>query len=334
MVDAMQKINSTKIAVLSELLEAKGETVSGGRLCRALGLSRQSVWKAVRSLQDDGYRIVSIPVKGYRFQGAPDNDLDPSWIEMLLSDCPWGHPVLYWEKLDSTQIPAKDLARKDAPEGVVVIANCQVSGRGRMGRTWLSPPEGGIYFSVIIRPSMRPEQVQILSLVTAMSVQDAIFSSFGIRCQLKWPNDILWDDAKICGILSEVSSEPGMVHFAVTGIGINANMIAGSMGLEGSTASLASILGRTVHRGELVASVVMLLNKGIRRMESRGIEDVISEYNQRCDTIGKRVRVVLDDREMIGFARGVGEHGDLQVEIDGEIRSFSAADITHLRTCL
>lgn len=330
----MQKINSTKIEVLRELIAAKGETVSGGRLCRALGLSRQSVWKAVRSLQDDGYRIGSIPVKGYRFQGTPDNDLDPSWIEILLSDCPWGHPVLYWEMLDSTQIPAKDLARKGAPEGIVVITNCQVLGRGRMGRTWVSPPEGGIYFSVIIRPAMRPEQIQVLSLVTAMSVQDALFSSFGIRCQLKWPNDILWNGAKICGILSEVSSEPGMVHFAVTGIGINANMIAGSMGLESSATSLASILGRTVHRGEIAASVISLLNKGVRRMESGGTEAVISEYSKRCDTIGKWVRVVLDDGEITGLARGVGEHGDLQVEINGDIRSFSAADITHLRACI
>lgn len=329
----MQKINSTKIAVLRELLEAKGETVSGGRLCRTLDLSRQSVWKAVRSLQEDGYRIGSVPVKGYRFQGPPDNDLDPSWIEILLSGCPWGHPVLFWDKLDSTQIPAKDLARKGAPEGIVVIANCQLSGRGRLGRTWISPPEGGIYFSVVIHPAMRPEQIQTLSLVSAMSVQDAIFSSFGIRCQLKWPNDILWDGAKICGILSEVSSEPGMVHFAVTGIGINANITAGSMGLEGSAVSLASILGRTVHRGEVVASVIRFLHKGIRRMESEGTEALISEYSRRCDTIGKIVRVVMDDGEVSGIARGIGEHGNLLVDLDGEIRSFSAADITHLRAC-
>lgn len=329
----MQKISRTKIAVLRKLLDAEGETVSGGRLCKELGLSRQSVWKAIRSLQEDGYIIESIPVRGYRFQRTPVNDLDPSWIELLLSDCPWGHPVLYWEKLDSTQIPAKELARKGAPDGVVVVANCQIAGRGRLGRTWVSPPDGGIYFSVIIRPSMRPEQIQTLSLVSAISVQDAIFSSLGIRSQLKWPNDILWEGAKICGILSEVSSEPGMVHFAVTGIGINANMTAGSMGLEGSAVSLASILGHTVHRGEIVASVIGSLHEGVRKMEREGPDAVISEYIRRCDTIGKRVRVVLDDGEITGTAHGIGEHGDLQVEVNGEIRSLSAADITHLRTC-
>lgn len=330
----MRTISSTKIAVLKELIGSQEKTVSGGRLCRVLGLSRQSVWKAVRSLREDGYRIGSIPVKGYCFLGTANNDLDPSWIEILLSDCPWGHPALYWEKLDSTQIPAKDLARKGAPEGVIVIANCQVSGRGRLGRSWISPPEGGAYFSVVIRPAMRPEQIQILSLVSAMSVQDALFSSFGIRCQLKWPNDILWEGAKVCGILSEVSSEPGTVHFAVTGIGINANMAAESIGLERSASSLASILGRTVHRGELIASVIMLLHEGVRRMESGGTEAVISEYARRCDTIGKRVRVIVDDGEVTGIARGIGEHGELQVEVHGEMLAFSAADITHLRTGL
>ena len=148
----IQIINSTKVAVLRELIDAEGEAVSGGKLCRVLGLSRQSVWKAVRSLREDGYRIGSIPVKGYCFLETTDNDLDPSWIEILLSNCPWGHPTLYWEKLDSTQIPAKDLARKGASEGVIVISNCQLSGRGRLGRAWISPPEGGAYFSVVIRP--------------------------------------------------------------------------------------------------------------------------------------------------------------------------------------
>lgn len=328
------KINSTKISVLHELLDAEGETVSGGRLCKKLGLSRQSVWKAVRSLQEDGYKIGSLPVKGYRFQGVPDNDLDPSWIEILLSDCPWGHPVLFWDKLDSTQIPAKDLARRGAPDGIVVLANCQISGRGRLGRSWVSPPLGGIYFSVIIHPAMQPDQIQILSLVAAMSVQNAIFSITGILCQLKWPNDILWEGAKICGILTEVSSEPGLVHYAVTGIGINANMAGNSMGLEATATSLASITGHKIHRGELVASVIRQLHLGVAGIgNGSGVQKIISEYTLRCNTIGKMVRVVLDEGEITGKACGIGDRGELLVDVGSEIRSFTTADITHLRTC-
>jgi BirA family biotin operon repressor/biotin-[acetyl-CoA-carboxylase] ligase len=121
----MNPETGTRIAVLKELREAGGETVSGGVLCRTLGLSRQSVWKAVRSLQEDGHSIEAVPVKGYRYVSPPDNDLDPSMLEALLFDCPWGHPVLHWERLGSTQTPVKELARKGAREGRVVITGYQ-----------------------------------------------------------------------------------------------------------------------------------------------------------------------------------------------------------------
>jgi BirA family biotin operon repressor/biotin-[acetyl-CoA-carboxylase] ligase len=330
----MRKSTPTKAAVLKNLYSSQGETVSGGKLCRDLGLSRQAVWKAVRSLVEDGFIIESVPVKGYRFLGSSGSDLDPSWLEVLLSDCPWGHPVLFWEEIDSTQSPAREMARQGAPEGVIVLADQQTSGRGRLGRSWISPPGGGIYFSVIIRPDIPPEQIQTLSLASAMAVQDAIQSEFGIRCQLKWPNDLLWEDSKLCGILSEVSSEPGKIHFAVTGIGINANMRGQDMGLGKGATSLASILGHNIDRGLLTASVIRRFHDGVRRLESpEGRTALISEYTERCDTVGKRVRVLVDEKEITGEACGIGDAGNLMVRADGTVLTFSAADITHLRSC-
>ena len=331
---SMRKSTPTKTAVLKKLYSSIGETVSGGILCRELGLSRQAVWKAVRSLVEDGFTIESVPVKGYRFLGSSGNDLDPTWLEILLSDCPWGHPVLFWQEIDSTQSPAKEMARQGAPEGVVVLADQQTSGRGRLGRHWISPPGGGIYFSVIIRPDIPPEQIQTLSLASAMAVQDAIQSESGIRCQLKWPNDILWNNSKLCGILSEVSSEPGRIHFAVTGIGINANMRGQDMGLGKGATSLASILGHDVDRGLIAASVISRFHDGVRRLESpEGRISLISDYAARCDTIGKKVRVLVDEREIIGEACGIGDTGNLEVRSEGKILTFSAADVTHLRNC-
>jgi BirA family biotin operon repressor/biotin-[acetyl-CoA-carboxylase] ligase len=329
----MNPETGTRIAVLKELLEAGGETVSGGVLCRTLGLSRQSVWKAVRSLQEDGHSIEAVPVKGYRYVSPPDNDLDPSMLEALLFDCPWGHPVLHWERLGSTQTPVKELARKGAREGLVVMTGYQTSGRGRLGRRWESSPEGGIYFSILTRPAIPPESIQILSLVSAMSVQDSIRSVCGIQCQLKWPNDIYWDGAKICGILTEVSSEPGLVHFAVTGIGINANYPITPMEAEYSTASLFSILGKKVNRGKLIAEIIRELHKGVRILESPGgVGRTLADYEARSDTIGKTVRVLSEGGEIIGKAVGIGTRGDLLVRIGEEVRSFSAADISHLRS--
>ena len=329
----MDPVTGTRIAVLKKLLDAGGDTVSREVLCRTLGLSRQSVWKAVKSLQEDGHFIEAVPVKGYRYISPPDNDLDPSMLEALLLDCPWGHPVLYRERLESTQTPAKELARKGAGEGLVVLTGYQTSGRGRLGRKWLSSPEGGIYFSILMRPAIPPESIQMLSLVSAMSVQDSIRSVCGIQCQLKWPNDIIWKGAKICGILTEVSSEPGLVYYAVTGIGINANFPAASLDSEYPAASLLSILGEKVHRGEIIAEVIRGLHKGVRRLELHGgADETLVDYEARSDTIGKIVRVVFENGEVIGQAVGIGKMGELLVKTDEGVRSFSAADITHLRS--
>ena len=328
----MGYILKTKTAVLSELMRARDRTVSGGALSLSLGLTRQAVWKAVKALREDGYVIESIPQRGYRYVSPPKNDLDPTLIETLLLDCPWGHPVLFWESLDSTQIPAKELARKGAPEGLIVTTSFQTSGRGRLGRRWVSAPEGGIFFSLVIRPALPPESIQLLSLVSALSVQDALFALHGVRCQLKWPNDILWKDRKLCGILTEVSSEPGMVHFAVTGIGINANSSALSLDEGGETASLFSITGKKAHRGELIAGVVRYLHSAVRGLENPGgSKRALSDYASRCDTLGKRVRVVSDEGEVTGEAIALGGNGEIIIRTKDGIRSFTSADVNHLR---
>ena len=328
----MHHFSKTKVAVLSELMKARGRTVSGGVLCLSLGLTRQSVWKSVKALREDGYVIESIPAKGYRFVSPPEDDLDPSLIEAFLFDCPWGHPILYWKSLDSTQIPAKELARKGAPEGLIVTTSYQTSGRGRLGRRWVSAPEGGIFFSLVIRPALPPESIQVLSLVSALSVQDALSTIHGVNCQLKWPNDILWNGAKLCGILTEVSSEPGLVHFAVTGIGINANSSDVPLGDKAETVSLSSITGRKIHRGELVAGVVRFLHGAVRDLEATGgIKRALANYSSRSDTLGRMVRVVFDGGEVTGRAIALGEKGEIIVRTEEGTRTFTSADVTHLR---
>ncbi|HPC76070.1 MAG: biotin--[acetyl-CoA-carboxylase] ligase [Thermovirgaceae bacterium] len=322
----------TKIAVLSELMGARDLAVSGEALGLSLGLTRQAVWKAVKALKEDGYVIESIPRKGYRLVSTPENDLDPSLIETFLLDCPWGHPVLYWESLDSTQVPAKELARKGASEGLIVTTSYQTSGRGRLGRRWVSAPEGGVFFSLVTRPALPPASIQWLSLVSAMSVQDALSTLHGVKCQLKWPNDILWKDRKLCGILTEVSSEPGLVHFAVIGIGINANSSNISLGEGAETISLSSITGKKAHRGELIAGVVRYLHDAVRGLEAPGgIKRALADYTSRCDTLGRKVRVVSDEGEVIGEAIALGEKGEIIVRTKEGICSFTSADVNHLR---
>lgn len=330
----MIKSNPTKTGILKMLTQAGHDIVSSGKLGKDLGISRQAVWKAVEALREEGMDIESLPHRGYRLKTVSGNDLSPSWLEILLQNCPWGHPVLHWEELPSTQDVIKQLARNDAPEGVLCLAEEQVSGRGRLGRQWVSPPRGGIYMSILIRPRMAPTRVQLLNLAAGLAVRQALKDLLGVETQLKWPNDLLFEEKKICGILSETASEADRVHFAVTGIGLNANIAPGQFPAEITkrATSLAILLGRNVHRGEVVAAIVRGLYGRIRALEKiDGADELVAEYRRHCHTLGRDVRVITDSGDVEGVAQDIDSSGALIVATGKGLITFGAADIIHLR---
>ncbi|MFP4481292.1 MAG: biotin--[acetyl-CoA-carboxylase] ligase [Thermovirgaceae bacterium] len=331
----MMRSNKTKKAVLRALLEAPGEIFSGPDLCRISGVSRQSVWKAVDSLRVEGFQIEAAPHKGYRLVDSGAADLSPTWLELALEDTCWGTNVFFWESLASTQEPAKELARQGAPEGLLVIAEEQTLGRGRLGRKWQSPRGGSICFSVIVRPNLLPGRIQLLSFAAAIAVHETLEKDFGISFELKWPNDILHQGAKVCGILTETASEPGHVHYAVTGIGMNANVDSRTIATDvaGKSTSLLAILGRPVHRGEIIASIVRIMEREVRRLETaEGGRKCINDYKKRCSTLGQEVVVRHENETLQGTAVGISDFGEIILEISGKERTLAAGDITHLRT--
>lgn len=331
----MIKSNPTKIGILRILSSGSGhDRISSGQLGKDLGISRQAVWKAVEALREEGIEIESLPHRGYCLKGVSGNDLSPSWLGLLLEKCPWGHPVLHWNELPTTQDVIKQMARNGAPEGVLCLTEEQILGRGRLGRQWISPPRGGIYMSLLIRPKMAPTRVQLLNLAAGLAVRQALKDLFGLQVHLKWPNDLLWQEQKICGILSETASEADRVHFAVTGIGLNANISAGQFPADiGQRAtSLAIVLGRNVHRGEVVAAIVRGLHGRIRALEKPlGADELVTEYREHCHTLGRNVRVITDTGDVEGVARDVDSSGALIVSTEHGLLTFGAADIIHLR---
>ncbi len=330
----MMRSTNTKKALLKALIEKEGKVISGPELCRIAKVSRQSVWKAVDSLRLEGFEIESVPHKGYRLVESATADLSPTWLELELEDCPWGDTVLFWESLGTTQEPAKELAKQGAPEGLLVLAAEQTSGRGRLGRKWLSPQEGSICFSIIVRPNLVPGRIQLLSFAAAIAVHETLETEFGVDFELKWPNDILFQGAKVCGILTEASSEPGHVHFAVTGIGLNANIDPRSIAMDvaGDSTSLLAILGRPVHRGKVIASIVRIMEKQVRLLETpEGGKKCIESYLRRCSTIGREVILSHEGEPLRGKSVGISDSGEIILEIGGLRRSFAAADIRHLR---
>lgn len=321
-----------KATILEELRAGSGY-VSGQALARKIGISRPGVWKHVEALRAEGYGIDAVPRLGYKLHHSPDLLVPEEIIPRLNTDV-IGHRIVRFDSVTSTNDVAKDLAEKGEPEGTVVLAETQGSGRGRLGRAWVSPP-GGIYFSVIVRPRLPPNELSKITLMSAVGVAAAVRETTGLAATIKWPNDILIDGAKIVGILTEMAAEFDVVRFAVIGVGINANTSVEDYPLEvrESVTTLRTVLGRLVDRIELCAAALRHLDREFGRVGSERFEEVLGSWREMSSTLGSRVRVSTIGGAFEGTAVGLGPGGELVVESDGGVeRSFASGEVQHLRS--
>ena len=219
-----------KQEVLRQLREADGY-VSGQQLCEALGVSRTAVWKIINRLKEDGYPIEAVTNKGYRLLSVEGRDLfNQEELERRLTTRWAGHPLIYSEETGSTNSDIFGFSDRGYPQGTLAVTSKQTTGKGRRGRTWISPPGVNIYMSILLKPDFRPETAPMLTLVMAMSVFRACKELYGDECVfgIKWPNDIVVSARgenyhKICGILTEMRMEEKEIRDIVIGIGINVN---------------------------------------------------------------------------------------------------------------
>ncbi len=211
---------NTKESVLSYLEQNRGEYLSGGELAERLGVSRNSVWKAIRQLQAEGHEIDTAHGRGYRLS-QQSSVLSRQSIEKYMSTS--GISVAVYDELPSTNLAVRQLAEQGAPEGTVILARRQTNGRGRLGRSFYSPADSGIYMSILLRPSLAAQDALLITTCAAVAVAQAIEKHTQSDCGIKWVNDIFCGDRKVCGILTEASLdlESGGLNYAVLGIGIN-----------------------------------------------------------------------------------------------------------------
>ena len=309
--------NQMKGQILRDLRDCDGY-LSGKALSTRLGVSRVSVWKHIHSLKDNGYVIEASP-KGYRLVSSPD----------LLLPCEFPdleQRIHYFREIDSTMDAARDLAKRGAKDGTIVIAETQTQGRGRLSRKWLSP-EGGIYFTVILRPRISPAYAPRINLMAAIAVATTIRKLSGLKAELKWPNDVLITGKKVCGILAEMDAEMDMINFVNVGIGINAN--SSVSGSQKGAVSLRDMLGREVCRRDLLS---LLINE-IERWQPRLMqEDLLKNWRELSATLDKEVRVMSLGEQVRGRAMDIDATGALILRgMDGSLRTVLVGDCTHLR---
>ena len=314
----------TKEEILRVLRE-RGDYVSGEQMAELLGVSRAAIWKQVQSLSREGYEIESHPHRGYRLTGVPDK-LYPSEVRNGLQTCLIGCKVVHFNTTTSTNTVARRLAEQGDPEGTVVIAETQTRGKGRLGRKWITR-KGGLWLSVVLRPEIDPAHAAGLTLLAAVAVARALRGA-GLEAMIKWPNDVLVNGKKICGILTEMSAETDAVSFIILGIGVNVN---NDVPLETAT-SLRAELGRSADRVKFAQALLEELEEEYLTFKSKGLTPILWEWRRYSDTLGRPVEVLYQEEAIRGIAQDVADDGSLVVQLrDGTLRKIVSGDCVHLR---
>ena len=242
------------------LLKESDTYISGQQLCEQFQVSRTAIWKVIDQLKKEGYEIEAVRNKGYRLIDSPDV-MSKAEIESLV-DTKWaGKTVVYYDKIDSTNNRAKEAGDNGAAHGTLFVADMQVAGKGRRGRVWKSPSGSSIYMTILLYPDIPPVKAPQLTLLMAIAVAEGIQEVTGLETKIKWPNDIVVNGRKICGILTEMSTEIDYINHVVIGAGINVNQDTFPDDIKATASSLKLELGKSVKRSELIAAVMKSFEK-------------------------------------------------------------------------
>lgn len=312
-----------------DYLNKENDYLSGDQISKHLGISRQGLWKHIQELKDSGYEIVAVPHLGYRLQSSPDR-LFPFEVTRNLNTKFTGKKIHYFDYLASTMDLAMQLGMQGQPAGTLVLAESQTKGRGRLGRNWFSPKYKGIYLSLILRPKILPQGSPILTLMSAVSICEALKNTLGMETQIKWPNDVFIHNKKIAGILTEMNSEVDKVNFVVIGIGLNVNNDKKS--LIAQATSLKEQSGQRVSRIFILQELLRRIEVNYFLLEDKGSAPIIDKWRIFSLTLGKRVKVYCQDKHIEGSAVDIDKDGGLLIRKDsGLIQKVSSGDVMHCR---
>lgn len=304
--------------------------VSGQMLCEHLGISRTAVWKYINQLKEEGYAIEAVSNKGYQISSYPDILTDSEIMSRLNGGII--RNVIFMEETDSTNNQAKKYAAEDNDfDGTLFITESQTGGRGRRGRSWVSPPGSGIWMSLLLRPEIAPEHASMLTIVAAMAMVEAVKSNVpDVSCGIKWPNDLVMNGKKICGILTEMSAEPDFVHYVIIGIGLNVNTTRFEDEIKDMASSVFLETGKKVSRSAIVASFSKAFEKYYGQfMKTKDLSGLLDAYNGMLINKDREVRVIGEGDNAGGIALGIKADGELLVRKDDDtVVSVRAGEVS------
>ncbi len=304
--------------VLKILMDNKGY-ISGQAISTQLGVSRQTVWKAVCSLREKGYEINSVTNKGYILVSEP-NHLDEFAIKKYLHSNIIGREILVLDTIGSTNDYLKKLGGEGCTNGTVAASREQTKGKGRLGRGWVSKKDDCLSFSVLLRPKMAPNEISVITPLAGLAVCKAIRYFTGLDCKIKWPNDIVAGNKKLVGILSEISAEFGAVEYVVTGIGINVEQCSFPKEIADKATSLLIETGIHFNKNKFLACVLEHLEDEFVKNDLRFTHSALAEYSDLCITLDRRITFTRCGNKLEATAVEIDKNGELIAELDDKTR--------------
>lgn len=313
---------------LLTMLRETNEYISGQKLCDTYGVSRTAVWKAVNQLRKCGYEIEAVPNKGYRLISTPDI-LNQSELLSRRKTRWIGENTICYDTVDSTNAQAVRLAEEGYGSGTLVVANHQNAGRGRRGRSWESPADTTISMSLLLKPDINPNNASMITLVAALAVAKAITQMTAKPAGIKWPNDIVMNGHKVCGILTEMSAQFDYVNHIVVGIGINVNTECFPEEIQETATSLRIETGKFISRAELIETVWEYFEEAYEiYLQTEDLRSLVKEYNARLVNMNQRVKVLDPKEPFEGTARGITARGELMVDTWESRKLVSSGEVS------
>lgn len=316
-----------KTKVLMELKKTDAY-VSGQDICESCGVSRTAVWKVINQLKSEGYEIDSVTNKGYRIIKAPDI-LSKSELESVIPQGGIVSSIVYFEETDSTNTRAKLLGEEGVEHGTLVVADCQTTGKGRRGRSFSSPAGQSVYMTFLLRPDISPTKASMLTIVSAMAVRSALSEACGIDVRIKWPNDIVADGKKLCGILTEMSAELTKVNYVAVGIGINVNNEKMPKDIENVAVSARILTGKSFRRSIIIGSVCkwfgIYYDKFIKTLDLSLIKE---EYNSYLIHMNREIEIIKNGEKYTAKSLGLADDGELLIEREGRTEKVISGEVS------
>lgn len=315
----------------AEILKMLRETdsyVSGQELCNKFGVSRTAVWKAINQLKENGYEIEAVQNKGYHLLSAPDI-MDKTELESIHATEWAGCEIYYFDSIDSTNTKAKELAEEGHPSGTLVVADRQTAGKGRRGRSWESPTGIGIFMTLMLKPEINPNNASMLTLVAAMATTRAIRRVTGVPAMIKWPNDIVMNGKKVCGILTEMSAQFDYINHIVIGIGINVHNEDFPEEIAQTASSIYLESGQHIHRASLIEAFLEEFEDVYAEyLKTEDMEGLMKEYDAMLVNRGRQVRVLDPKEPFEGKAMGITKKGELIVDTWESRKLVSSGEVS------